>query len=224
MLKCPVCYSEDINKKILRHHEFKNNWWHECNTCNHIFTCFKEVYKSDKSFTTNKERANNYINYFKKELVGKCNSIIEIGSANDFYFLKEIHKLDKNIKLFVNDSFDYSNDKRLPEFITFIKNLEDIKKTEICYMSHSLEHIPDIDNFLNILSNKIKTFLIEIPISVNTEWLIKRRIRTKQSGWHYHYYTKNSLIKKFNQFDYQYKNIDVETHENCYNFIFEKNK
>lgn len=220
-MECPVCYSQDIEKNLVKHHEFEGYFWHECRLCKHIFTDCKNVYISDESFHTREERSNRYLDYIFKGKEKPPKSLLEVGSANDFYFLTNAHRINPKTELFLNDSYDYS--QRVPPYITFIKSLKNLpKEMDICYMCHSFEHIIDPDAFLKILKPKIRKFIIEIPISLGKIWFLERREGRNCSGWHYHYYTKGSLIGKFKQFGYQYTELRIPHHKYNQNFTFER--
>jgi len=217
-VKCPICYNYNIYLNVIKHGCFDKYYYHVCKNCNHLFTDYSIIFSSNTIFSTGKKRADNYINYILNNY--NFNSLIEIGSANDFYFLNKIHEKDKHKLLYLHDSYDYSS--QIPEYINFLNNdeLKKInKKIDICYMCHSLEHIPNIDDFLITMTKIIGIFIIEIPFFTNT---IIDELKNRKNP-HYHYYSKNSIELKFSQFGFNLIEYNISKYnDKNMMFIFKK--
>ena len=190
---CPACDCSEILKKV-KHTNFGSDVY-VCANCKHGWTDYDKVFESDSVFHTQKERADDYSKSILTKVDG-IGSIFEIGSASDFYFLKKVHKLNPDIRLYLMDSFDYFD--LVPDYINFVKSIDDVEDVDITYMSHVLEHIGDVNGFLQKLKLKSKYLFLEIPckdLSYFQEGF--------KSAWHYQFFNEKSfnLIMKKNAID-----------------------
>jgi transposase-like protein len=193
-MKCPICDNIEIKNKI-RHKEF-DSFVYNCSECGHGWTDYDKTFKSNTVFVTQQQRADEYT---EKVLKMEINSILEIGSASDFYFLKKIHEKDDTIKLYLNDSYDYSN--VVPDYIKFIKNIENIEHIDVVYMCHVLEHISEINEFIKLMKTKSKYLMLEIPCETYPY---------EKTVYHYQFFNENSFTHFVDKHDMKLLEYEVK--------------
>ena len=193
-MKCYVCEETNLID-YFDHKEWKKKIC-KCNSCGHV-ALYNTIdnKKSSGQFVT-KSRANRYIGYLKNVTF---ESILEIGTPDDLYFLKEIHKSHPNTKL-------YGFDKTAPNYIDMIslgKSFKDdndvttallnkLTYYDIIYCTHVLEHVPNINKFIDII-NYCKYFIIEIPC--NNQGYFDNRHQLKRTAHHYQFFTTDTFIQ-----------------------------
>jgi transcription elongation factor Elf1 len=189
-IECPVCSCGAVQTTV-PHTDFEASVF-VCAQCGHGWTDYNKVFQSDEVFKTFTARADAY----SKLIVDNCpdmKSVLELGSAHDFYFLKKLHALRPDVKLYLTDSFDYSD--CVPEYITFIRSLSALpERVDVTYMSHVLEHIGPINEFLKLLKRKSRFLMLEMPCKTPEYFKAGAKM-----GWHYQFFNEESfkrLMKK----------------------------
>lgn len=194
---------------------------YRCSKCNFIFK------KKNKNFIINYTSVNrntkNQLQPYYKNLIksiitnsSKNDLILEIGS-NDNTFLNNLFKFRKNL-LGIEPSKYLSKKKKFKK-LNVINNyftkkmaqkiLRDYTYPRIVFSRHTLEHIPDINDFIygcKIIFNDKTIGFIEVP---DTDWIYKNYFYHEIWDEHENYFTKDnlSLFLKLNNF----KIIKTET-------------
>lgn len=232
MLKCIICKNNIYKNKTYNHLEW-NKKMIECNFCNHVFLDDSLNNKQEsKFFNTNTVRANRYLNFIKNL---SFDSILEIGTPDDFYFLKKIYEINNKTKLYSFDIFEKKNKPNFIEIISlnktfnddkditneFINKLKD-KNFDLIYCTHVMEHIPNVEKFIQIL-NYCNNFIFEIPVYNNEYFKNLKENKIKTTSYHYQFFNKKNIVKFLNDNNIKCKIIfskDEKTPFNKGNVIF----
>lgn len=203
--KCYVCKNNEF------HVFFKHLEWNKpvlkCKKCNHVALYDSVNNKNNSSnFSSNEKRADRYITNMEHI---EINSLLEIGSPDDVYFLKKFHNKYPNVKLY---SFDIFQKKSIPEFINIISLdkkytdddditfdfLEKIKdmQFDIIYCTHVFEHISNINDFIQIL-DLTKYFIFEIPVYNEQYFNAIQTKHFKTTSYHYQFFNTKNIVDFF---------------------------
>lgn len=226
MNKCLCCDKNSI--MLLLEDTYK------CKDCNHIYRDFKgngvqyhkDIYRKEGKHGKIKQNdiTNNVIcesfhndripickkrvNIIKKYLT-KNDEALDIGGGAGT-FANEIKSLIKDIEItelsqpcidecIKNGYNTYSDD--------FLE-INFIKKYDIVFAWHVLEHIKDINTFVERVKLIAKKYIvIEVPLLVALNGIGRKRNMpppNKEFDGHYHYFSKNSFKKLFNDFKILY--------------------
>ena len=204
-IKCHICNNNTFSS-YFKHVEWKKQTL-KCNNCNHValYNSKKNI-QSSKNFSTNKNRAVRYLSYLKNL---EFNSLLEIGTPTDFYFLKQLHKIKPKCELYSFDIFKKSNIPNYLNCITLDKTYTDDaditidlldklkdRHFDLIYATHVLEHIPNINVFINILKHT-NYFIFEIPIYNDKYFNKALNEQLTTTSYHYQFFNKENTIKFF---------------------------
>lgn len=204
---CPICLKSSqflINHKLLNHSIFK------CDSCNYSFvdcsnfskdTIISDQLKGKSTFGKNVNRNLYYLEKLQSILHSyEIKSLLEIGTPEDFGFLRNVHLKYPQIKLFSHDIL--KND--LPEYITFYESISHLNKNtfDLLFCIHTLEHIPtnQLIDFILICQKISKYFIFEVPHCPTLDRILESSNHTP----HYSFFTKTSIFKLFGE------NLNVE--------------
>lgn len=174
--QCIICHGTSLKKWIV-HMEWGQRMW-RCTQCNHG-AFYGEAPIIHNTFKTNIPRAEEHLKMIQKT---QFISFLEVGTPDDFYFLKQLKKRRNNIHVYGYDIFY----KSPPEGITMVKKFISV---EYVYASHVIEHMKNPHEFIRYLKN-IPQFFLEVPSTPSWyEFAVRKGKHTSQ---HYHFFSEKS--------------------------------
>lgn len=180
--ECAVCGSANLRPSFIHTNWYKRCW--ECRRCGHISLYDADNNALNDHFSTNKPRADFYLEKLK---VLPFDSVLEIGTPKDFYFLTALHNTRSEIRKISYDIFS----KPTPGFVETVKDFEKAS-ADLLYAIHVLEHIPDAREFVRKLPRICKKFIVEVPNC--PEWYVRSVKRGYgKTAYHYHFFNAKSL-------------------------------
>lgn len=200
-MSCPICESTNIKK--LTKHKLLGYYIEKCINCNYVFVdttdfSHEKIYKDQISKVTafghDLKRNKEYINVLKKlKKENHIKNVIEIGTPMDVKFLKEIRTIfGDELNLYSHDIIE----NKLPDYITFYKDLKDIEpnKIDLLFCIHTLEHIPtnELLSFIEKCKSISKFFIFEVPRCNNL-----KDIERSSTNPHYSFFSKDSITQLF---------------------------
>lgn len=223
-LPCPVC--DTNSSSFCSHPYFKGNHLYRCLNCDHGWVNKPDPYSHP--FVTGEKggrrRAKRNVGYLVKSMsvepiLSKINSLWEIGPASDFYFIRQVYKYLPDTKLYVYDIVDYS--KKVPEYVTFCHSMDESLKVDLIYSCHSLEHLPDINDFMRKATMMASYLLIEVPVKDGGFWWSLERASDKKIiagvGSHHQVFSSQSINKLFEK--YGVEELDFCVHGRSYRYL-----
>lgn len=184
--QCAMCNSTNLRPSFIHTNWYKRCW--ECVHCGHIALYDTDNNELSDHFSTHKPRADFYIEKLKDL---SFDSVLEIGTPKDFYFLAALHNTRPGIRKLSYDIFS----KQAPKFVEIVKDLEKAN-VDLVYATHVLEHIPDARGFVEVLPRICKKFIVEVPHC--PAWYIRSVEKGYgKTAYHYHFFNIKSLAILF---------------------------
>jgi len=198
-MSCVICGGE--TKKTHKHKLFKTEIV-SCSRCDFSFESNNNLSttntllhqkQSVNSFGQNYRRNDYYIRVLKnidKEI--KINNLLEIGTPNNFDFLKKVNNSFNNIRIHSHDINKYEH----PDYINFSTSKELFlrENIDIVFCIHVLEHIPTLElcEFVDFCKQVSKYFVFEVPLCEND-----KRIMESSTNPHYSFFSQKSIEALF---------------------------
>ncbi len=177
MVSCPVCRSKNIQPNVI--HKRWGTVIVECKNCTHNFS-ERTINEKEDNFRTNKQRAE----YYLEKIQGlDINSILDIGTPKDFFFLEGVRNNKANISAYSFDIFE----KDIPPGIKRIERIGEVP-VDLVTAFHVLEHVEDPIGFIVDISRSCKYFLIEVPNCDRQEF-----VSISSTQPHTHFFSPNSM-------------------------------
>lgn len=199
---CPICASQSLTEI------FTHKIWRipvlQCANCTHKFAS-KHMIQEEDIFNSNGERANLYASIVEKI---KPNTLLDVGTPADFYFLRKVHTLCPETKLLALDLYE----KKHPEFISMIHAFPQ-DGIQLTSAFHVLEHVQNPISFVKDLCVCSQQFLIEIP---NCHSLKRSRFSSYKP--HTHFFNRDSMNCLMQQIVPTWKLIERKGDGNPINF------
>lgn len=180
---CPVCNYNKLTKTFVH-----KEWLKQCYTCDacmHSFLPDINNVVPDNYFVTYKPRAKIYADIVSSLDI---NSLIEIGVPDDFFFLKCIHELRPDIKLY---GYDIIKKNKVPPYVTMMRDLTPID-VDFVYATHVLEHFSNPGDLLKYIKDGDFSFIVEVPNCPSSYAGMVQNSR-HGTGYHYHFFNIKSL-------------------------------
>lgn len=150
---CPICSSSHCSE-VAQHQRWSAPIY-RCGECLHGFVTDSHAEDEPDEFTTNRMRADFYASLLYP--LG-MQSLADVGTPRDFYFLSNYREQVPNCKCIAVDLYD----KPHPDYVTLVKAVSEIR-VDLCTAFHVLEHVPDARQFVAELEQNSKSFIIEVP-------------------------------------------------------------
>ncbi len=201
---CPLCDTlvEKDNIGCYTHKDIGVDI-NKCDSCNYCFVdcayyssedLYKHQSKHANRFGNNHGRSRKYLKFLEKHSKNiNIESVLEIGTPKDTYFLKIINeKFGDSKKLFSHDLIQ----NKLPEYVEFVNELKDLERSpvDVLFCIHVLEHIPphQVKSFVEQCKAACKYYVFEVPKCEN-----KKRVLESSTNPHYSFFTPSSLKEIF---------------------------
>lgn len=162
------------------------------------------------------EEVNRILRFFHKYIdFSKFESIIDIG-AGDFTLMDSVMTLAPKAELAAIDpcfELDVYRD-RVHIAHAMIEKLQVNKTYDLSLAVHILEHVADLDIFMEKLSQLTKEYTyIEVPFQVGPGLLLNRAVNTQ----HINYFSPASLLSLLKRYGFSVEQLEFDTEGYTYN-------
>jgi len=168
-------------------HSDWGEWVYECRQCRHAAIYKLKNKVPEAYFKTNRNRADAYLHLLKTL---DFNSVLEIGTPDDFYFLEQLHAFRPEIEKYGHDIFQK---QEIPPYVhMYGPDEEDWFPVDLVYATHVMEHIPKLKRWLRRVDRTGRWVIIEVPLEPESKRL--EYVRKKRSSmYHYHFFSAKSI-------------------------------